>query len=457
MKTLRKAASPLLLLLPLLLIIPGPADRAEAFLSAALSPAGDQAASRPGPMDVISVLKSPGRESRLRRMGFDLLAEWNGRIYLLAGARGQLRLGAAGIAYAPESGRFPAVPSAIPRPLAGGLNGAYHSYRELEADLYALQARFPDLAKVSSIGKSLEGRDLYALKISRNAAAEENEAKVLFLGCHHAREWISVEVPYCAGKHLLENYASDPEVRRLLDSSEVWIVPLVNPDGLEYSIRIYRYWRKNRRDSGNDVFGVDLNRNYGYKWGLDNEGSSPNPESEVYRGTAAFSEPETQAVRDFFESRDFSALITYHSFAQVIMYPWGYTAEPAPDQDRMAAIGADMAARILAVNGRVYEVSAASTGLYFTNGDTTDWTYAVSGASSYTIELPPVDIVNGGFFNAEADIESISRENIPAILSLIARAVQDFRPSAPNPPDAKPGRDGDRPPRRPSLLRGTKR
>jgi len=453
MKALRKTASPLVLLLSLLFLMPGFAGPAGGSAGTASSPAGDKVASPPKGTEIVSVLKSAGLKNRLRRMGFDLLADWNGKIYLLADARGRLRLGAEGIAYAPETGRLPAVPSAVPRPLAGGLNGAYHSYAELEADLYALQARFPDLARVSSIGTSLEGRNLYALKISRNPAAEENEAKVLLLGCHHAREWISVEVPYYAGKHLLENYASDPEVKRLLDSSEVWIVPLVNPDGLEYSIHVYRYWRKNRRDAGNDVFGVDLNRNYGYKWGFDDEGSSPNPESEVYRGTAAFSEPETQAVRALFESRDFGALITYHSYNQIIMYPWGYTADPAPDQDRMAAIGAEMAARIQAVNGRVYKVSEASTGLYFTNGDTTDWTYALSRAPSYTIELPPVDIVNGGFFNAEADIESISRENIQAVLSLIAHAVRDFQPAAPNPPAARPGFP-PRPPRRSSLIKG---
>ncbi len=258
------------------------------------------------------------------------------------------------------------------------------------------------------------------------------------------------------GKYLVGNYALDSQVRGLVDAAAIWIVPLVNPDGLEYSIQSYRYWRKNRRDNGDGSFGIDINRNYGYQWGADNDGSSPYPDSEIYRGSAAFSEPETRAVRDFFLSRNIRALISYHSFSQTIMYPWGYTLQPAEKDAAMSAIAARMAALIQAVNGRTYLYGESSRELYLTNGDLTDWAYGTAGIPAYTIELPPADEIHGGFFNAEADIASIFSENLPAMLDLIDWSIRDFRPSAPR--DKKdPGREAPgRPGRIPGLLGWTR-
>jgi murein tripeptide amidase MpaA len=249
------------------------------------------------------------------------------------------------------------------------------------------------------------------------------------------------------GKYLAENYALDPDVRRLVDAAAIWIVPLVNPDGLEYSIQTYRYWRKNRRDNGGGSFGVDLNRNYGYAWGVDDLGSSPSPDSDIFRGAAAFSEPEVKAVRDFFLSRNIGALITYHSFAQSIVYPWGYTTQPAKDDAAMSAIAARMAALIQAVNGRTYSYGESSRDMYLTNGDLTDWAYAVAGIPAFTIELPPADELHGGFFNAEADIASIFAENRPAMLYLIDWAVRNGASAGvrDRDPVEKPGSSARRP------------
>ncbi len=384
-------------------------------------------------------------------MGLDLLAEWEGKIYVLASAAETSALQAAGITWASEGGRLPAA-RFKPAGTQTGLNGAYHSYKELEKDLFALQEQYPALAKVYDLGLSLEKRHIYALKISPEPAREQAKPEILFLGCHHAREWISVEVPFQLGKYLVGNYALDSEVRSLVDAAAIWIVPLVNPDGLEYSIQSYRYWRKNRRDNGDGSFGIDINRNYGYQWGADNDGSSPYPDSEIYRGSAAFSEPETRAVRDFFLSRNIRALISYHSFSQTIMYPWGYTLQPAEKDAAMSAIAARMAALIQAVNGRTYLYGESSRELYLTNGDLTDWAYGTAGIPAYTIELPPADEIHGGFFNAEADIASIFIENLPAMLDLIDWSIRDFRPSAPR--DKKdPGREAPvRPGRIPGLL-----
>jgi carboxypeptidase T len=313
----------------------------------------------------------------------------------------------------------------------GGGNGAYHSYAELEADMIALQSRYPGIVKVFILGDSWEKRHIYAMKISNNVAVDENEAEILLLGCHHAREWISVEVPFLVGKYLVENYAVNPDIRRLVDASEIWIVPLVNPDGLEYTIRVYRYWRKNRRDLGNGVFGVDLNRNYGFKWGVDNSGSSGNPASDVYRGPAAFSEPETRAVRDLYLRKNFQAVVSYHSFSQVILYPWGYTTQPTDKAALLDEMAAEMTRRIESVDGVVYGYGQSYGPLmYPTNGELTDWAFATNGAPSFTVETTPLDELGGGFFNKPEDIEAVFRDNLPAALYLIETSVLNYRPSA---------------------------
>ena len=394
------------------------------LLSAALLP-GPQ---NPGLTEIVSVAKTPFLENKLKAMGLDLLADWGGKIFIVARPEDLVALGQAKILFAVETAKFSPFARSMAPPAGGGINGAYHSYRELETDMLALQQKYPGLAKVFDIGDSLEKRNIYALKISANVALDEDEAEVLFLGCHHAREWISVEVPFLFGKYLLENYASDPEVKRMVDRSEVWIVPLVNPDGLEYTIHVYRYWRKNRRANKDGTYGVDLNRNYGYNWGVSNNGSSPYPASEIYRGPQAFSEPETTAIRDFFLKKNFQGMISYHSFSQVIMYPWGYTVQASDQEPLLRDIAAGMAALIQEVNGRWYGFGQAGQTLYLTNGDTVDWTFGTSAIPSYTVELPPVDEMSGGFFNSEADIQSIFLENLPAMSYFVDRFIQDYSP-----------------------------
>ncbi|MBM3312216.1 MAG: zinc carboxypeptidase [Candidatus Aminicenantes bacterium] len=382
--------------------------------------------------EIVSLSARPSTMARLASLEFDLLGEKNGRVYVAARPKDLARLEAERLPFRYETW---SVARAVPGPaVQGGPIGAFHTGPELERDLADLQARFPGLAKITSLGESLEGRPIYALKVSDNAGQDEPEAEFLVLGCHHAREWISVEVPYLFGRALLERYGTDPDIKRLVDQSEIWIVPLVNPDGHDYSVRVYRYWRKNRRANGGGEFGVDINRNYGFKWGLDNQGSSPNPASEVYRGTAAFSEPETRAVRDLFLSRSFRAMVSYHSFSQVILYPWGYTSAPPPDFSTLNGLAQKMAGVMKTVSGRTYALGQGIAMLnYLTNGDTIDWTYGTAGIPSYTIELPPVDQLGGGFFNAEGDIDLIFRENLPALLDLLQWAVDDFaaRPAAP--------------------------
>ena len=400
--------------------------------------------------EVVSVAKTAGRAAWLSSLGFDLLLELDGRIFLVAAPQDLARLADLGLSFRSERPRLLAGFPAEPAP-AGGINGDYHSYRELEVELQTLARDYPQLAKLSTIGQSLEGRNLYALKVSDNAAADEQEPAFLVVGCHHAREWISVEVPLLFARHLLENYERSDEVRGIVDRGETWVIPLLNPDGLEYSIHVYRYWRKNRRLNADGSFGIDLNRNYGYQWGFDDIGSSGIPASEVYRGSAPFSEPETDAFQRFFRQHDVRALVSYHSYSQIILYPWGYVDAPAEKEAELAELARQMSELIRPVNGRLYEHARAAAGLYPTNGDTTDWAHATSGIPAFTIELPPVDVLHGGFFNKETDILPIFTENLPALLFLARTAFaagtegprDDRAPRTAAPPrrTADPGKD----------------
>ena len=326
-------------------------------LLASPAPAGAQDL---GDHDIVSFEKSPEMLERLRRLDLDLLMERDGRIYAVVGARDLLRLTVELVPFRIDTASAPsAYPAASRLSTQGGINGDFHSYGEAERELFLLEETYPAIARVYDVGDSLEGRNLYAVKLSDNVGTDENEAEVLLLGCHHAREWIAVDVPLMIAQHLASHYASDPEIRSLLDQSEVWILPVVNPDGLEYSIHVYRYWRKNRRDNGNGSFGVDLNRNYGYQWGYDDTGSSGNTNSGIYRGTAPFSEPESLAVRDLVEAHDFLALVSYHSYGRIILYPWGYIMHRAPQDAVLEYLASSMSARMAAVHGATYRYGPA--------------------------------------------------------------------------------------------------
>jgi hypothetical protein len=298
---------------------------------------------------------------------------------------------------------------------------SYHSYGEIESGLRSLER---GIGKVQSIGVSVEGRQIWAIKISDDPDTnDKTEPDILFVGCHHAREWISAEVPLYIAANFVQRYGTDSNVRTLIDNSEIWIVPVLNPDGFEYSHSspLNRLWRKNRRDNGDGTFGVDINRNYGYQWGLDS-GSSGSSDADVYRGPYAFSEPETIAMRDLISSSnyEFHALITYHSYSQLVLYPWGYTNEPAPNSGEMNVLATEMADLIHGVHGVTYTPQQSSQ-LYLTSGDLTDWAYGTKEIPSFTIEMRPSSAVPG-FLLPENEILPTCEENLPAA-SYLARWV----------------------------------
>lgn len=308
-------------------------------------------------------------------------------------------------------------------------NGAFHSFLETRDFLTSLESRFPNQARVFSIGQSIEGRELLVIKISDNVNVDEDnsEANVFIVGCHHAREWISVEVPLLFASYLLEYYENNSYVHNLVDHAQIYIMPIENPDGLEFSIHTYRLWRKNRAYNGNFSWGVDTNRNYGFMWGYDDIGSNPDPTSLVYRGPYAFSEPETTAIQEFLLEHPPAGAISYHNYSQVILVPWGYTDIYTPDHAQHRMIANTMSDLMFAVNGNRYAFGAAEL-MYPTNGTFEDWVYGTFTVPAFCIELPPVDVVHGGFFTPEEAINPIFWENLPALLYFVDYSIQHYIP-----------------------------
>lgn len=268
--------------------------------------------------------------------------------------------------------------------------GAYHTYAEVRSEIDALVAAKPDVIRQEVIGTTVEGRDIVGVQISAGGDPADKPA-MLVTGLHHSREWISVEVPMALIHQLVEGYGQVDWITEVVNGRNLWVIPVVNPDGHFYSQTQYKMWRKNRATNEDGSRGVDPNRNYGYNWGM--PGASPSPSSETYRGPSAFSEPEIQAVRDLGIREGFVSAISFHSYSELVLWPWGYTYDPAPDEDVLAYHGRKMGA----LTGYTPQ---QSSDLYPTSGDFDDWFYGDQGALAYTFELgkqfvPPEDQIPG--------------------------------------------------------------
>ncbi|MCX6833437.1 MAG: M14 family metallopeptidase, partial [candidate division Zixibacteria bacterium] len=252
--------------------------------------------------------------------------------------------------------------------------GGYRTLNEIGLVLDSIYNAHPDIVTPKwSLGNSIEGRPIWVVKISDDPGVDEDEPEVYYYACHHAREVITPEVLIYFMRYLTNNYGTDPQVTYLLDNRELFFSPCLNPDGYYYNEETSPggagMWRKNRRDNGDRSFGVDINRNYGYQWGYDDDGSSPNPLNETYRGAAPFSEPETQAQRDFINARHFKVIANYHSYAGLFLYPWGYERIYSPDND----IFVQMGDTVRAMTG--YRPGPPWLTLYPVNGGSFDWEY----------------------------------------------------------------------------------
>lgn len=319
--------------------------------------------------------------------------------------------------------------------LAGKSLSGYRTYADVYNELLNLQTLHPDICKLYDIGDS-KGKDytasayneykheIWALKVSDNVALEEDEPCIFYMGEHHAREPISLEVAMYILNHIVSNYGIDPSITNSVNNKQIWFMPLVNPNGHKIvTDEVDLWWRKNIHDNNSNNLidagstdGVDLNRNYGWQWG--GEGTSTNPSDLTYCGPSGFSEPETMAMKNVIDQHHFVTGITYHSYSELVLFPYGYsTGAFAPDHTSLQALAVSMANTIPAAGGGYYTPDKSS-GLYPASGTTDDYAYGQHGVFAYTIEL------GTQFIPPASQIVTICQDNLQAAMILLNRVDQ---------------------------------
>jgi hypothetical protein len=305
---------------------------------------------------------------------------------------------------------------------------AHHTYAELRAELREIAGAYPGIVSLRSLGRSYEGRKLFVLKISDNVATDESEPEVYVDGGIHGHEHLSTEQALALIRWLVEGFGSDPRTTAIIDSAEIWIAPLVNPDGAVFDISEGRFhrWRKNRQPNADGSKGTDINRNFGYMWA--GPGSSADPSDAFYRGTRAWSTPEARRIRDFVGSRvvasgqKLALALTIHSHGEFVMYPFGWTREEVPpdmrpsDRVRLEALAEGIAQR----NG--YRAVQAGK-LYRSSGTFMDWAYAKHRILALTLEMAPAANVEDGWYVHDADIPVELERNRDALLWFLEQAI----------------------------------
>ncbi len=294
----------------------------------------------------------------------------------------------------------------------------YHRYQQVLDLLDNYHKTYPEITFLDTIGLGQRlGLYIPAIKISDNADKEEDEPAILYDGLHHANEPVSMESTLALLEYLLSNYGSDPQVTSWVNNTEIWIVPMLNPEGWYYLVENELgnpWWRKNLRDNnGNgvinpDVDGVDINRNYNFNWSI---GGSGNPGSWTYRGPEVFSESEARAKRDLALDQKFVMSFSYHSYGEIVIYSWQESPR-APDQDLILEIADSIASRIPKfAGGGSYNprVSNCQTGF------SRCWMYGEAGTLEFTIETA------SSFMPAGVDGLSIAQDNIPGALYILDR------------------------------------
>jgi hypothetical protein len=286
----------------------------------------------------------------------------------------------------------------------------YFTLAEYEAAMTQWASAHPSIVSLFSLGQSLEGREIYMLRLSDNAATDENEPEVLLLSLQHAREWLSGMTLNGVTDYFVTQYGTDAEVTELIDNMEIYVILVANPDGYLYTHTNDRFWRKNRRDNGNGTFGVDLNRNWPVEWV-----ASSNTSSNLYGGTAPLSEPETVALDNWLKApeRNLMGVVNYHTYNTRIMHNWAFTYELPPNEHLMGRVADQFGHAMTAVNGQRFRTGSwAITLNYIGGGATVDYVGAELGVPALTLELRPGDGTSGGFAPSANEIPPSVTENI---------------------------------------------
>ncbi|MCP4250100.1 MAG: hypothetical protein GY778_23915 [bacterium] len=279
---------------------------------------------------------------------------------------------------------------------------SYHSFPQMEIDLAAMASNYPAITDLTSIGLSWEGRDIWCLEITDNPGVDEGEPGVVFMALHHAREWPGLSVAMDIADRLTRYYATDFQIQNLVNSRRIWVIPCINADGYVWDHDQGHDWRKNRHPYALGI-GVDLNRNYAGSgdgtaigaWGSIGDGSQSHHSGQsTYLGPAPFSEPETQAIRNFFNGRDVTISLSYHTSGELVIWPWDYTlGATTEDNGLLVSFGQGLAGQITGQNGSSTYSPGQGASLYPTTGSSDDWIYGHRyyrqglNTLAYTIEL----------------------------------------------------------------------
>lgn len=359
--------------------------------------------------------KNRAQVSQIERLGADILEVQPGFVVAVVSPKVSRRLSEQGFGTSPIS---------VGAKRRNAFDQGYHTYRSMTEELKATAAKHPSICQLVDIGDSwektrgLSDRDIWALRITGPGSGEK--PSILFDANHHGREIATTELTLKLISYLTSGYEKDPVVKDWVDSREIWIVPMNNPDG---HVRAEKGldWRKNADSTLNDDvsflpygMGVDLNRNYPFHWG---EAASDDPSAPTFQGPSAFSEPETQAIRELFKQKKFKVSLFLHSYSNLVLYPWGYTADSSKDDDRFAEVARKMA------SFNHYEAMPESQ-LYLNSGGSDDWAYGEMGALSLSVELGSR---SDGFDPPSATLERFWKENLPGFQLLLKIADDPWK------------------------------
>lgn len=315
-------------------------------------------------------------------------------------------------------------PFETPRNYEEGSMGGFHTLDEMLATLDLMKEKYPKLIsskQAIDTFKTHEGRSIFWVKVGDQPAIDEEEPKILYTALHHAREPASLSQMLFYLWYLLENYDSDPEVRFIVDSTSLYFIPCVNPDGYVYNEKNNPngggLWRKNRRVVEGDTVGVDLNRNYGFEWAYDDIGSSSNPSSNTFRGAEAFSEVETQALRAFTEKHRFEIALNYHSYGNLLIYPWGFSDSQTPEGLTFGGIAEAMSQ----TNNYLAGIASETVG-YTVNGTSDDHMYGEHGTFALT---PEIGNPFSGFWPASSEIDYLNKSVLEQNL-IVAKLLHSY-------------------------------
>ncbi|MBN2055929.1 zinc carboxypeptidase, partial [bacterium] len=276
----------------------------------------------------------------------------------------------------------------------------YLDYDEVTGLLATYASTHPSIARLSTLAVTAEGRSIRALKLTDNPDELEDEPRMLFAGLLGAREIMSVEIIMDMVNYLLNNYPSDPQVQEWINGTEIWLIPMLNPDGNEYCWTTDPFWVKNRRNNGDGTHGVNLNRNFPFMWG-ECFGSSASPSSSTYRGPEPASEPEIAGLMALASERPFTCALFYHSFNEMVLVPYGCRDIDVPDRSGLLRVGSEVAQNIQRESGTFgYDAGVWWEMLYGADGTALDWLYADHGTIAMAIQVnassfhPPYSIRN---------------------------------------------------------------